>query len=145
VTTYVVDASVAAKWVLPETAEPLFDDADRLLQAYAAGAIDILVPDLFWPEIGNFLWKAARRGEVEGERARSALEAMLQRGIPTIATQPILSQALKIALEFERTVYDSTYVALAIETHSTLITADERLANALAARFPVRWLGAFYA
>jgi predicted nucleic acid-binding protein len=39
-------------------------------------------------------------------------------------------------------VYDSLYVALATLTNSQLITADERLANSLAARFPVKWLGA---
>jgi len=35
-------------------------------------------------------------------------------------------------------------VALAVREKVELITADERLANALAARFPVRWLGAFH-
>jgi predicted nucleic acid-binding protein len=29
-----------------------------------------------------------------------------------------------------------------MQSKSELITADERLANALAARFPVKWLGA---
>jgi hypothetical protein len=29
-----------------------------------------------------------------------------------------------------------------MQSKSDLITADERLANALAARFPVKWLGA---
>ena len=42
-----------------------------------------------------------------------------------------------------RAVYDCLYVALAVQSKSDLVTADERLANALAARFPVKWLGAF--
>jgi predicted nucleic acid-binding protein len=32
---------------------------------------------------------------------------------------------------------------LAIQRKTELITADERLANALAAHLPVKWLGAF--
>jgi predicted nucleic acid-binding protein len=30
-----------------------------------------------------------------------------------------------------------------VQSGAELITADERLANALAARFPVKWLGSF--
>jgi predicted nucleic acid-binding protein len=39
-------------------------------------------------------------------------------------------------------VYDGVYIALAVLTGMPLVTSDERLANALAARFPIRWLGA---
>jgi predicted nucleic acid-binding protein len=38
-------------------------------------------------------------------------------------------------------VYDALYVALAMTSKSQLITADEPLANALAAHLPVKWLG----
>jgi predicted nucleic acid-binding protein len=55
----------------------------------------------------------------------------------------LLIQALRIAVTFERSFYDSLYVALAMSTKTELITADERLVNALGSRFPVRWLGAF--
>jgi len=53
-----------------------------------------------------------------------------------------LNRAFQIATDHGRTVYDSLYVALAVQAKTHLITADERLANALAARFPVKWLGA---
>ena len=62
--------------------------------------------------------------------------------IPTARTAPLLSAAFTIAMSTDRTVYDSVYVALAVLSNMPLVTADERLANALAARFPVRWLGA---
>jgi predicted nucleic acid-binding protein len=54
----------------------------------------------------------------------------------------LLPEAFAIATAFDRTVYDSIYVALAITSKSRLVTADERLANALASRLPVKWLGA---
>ena len=142
-TTFVVDASVAAKWVLPELTEPFADRAARLLRSYADGSVHLFVPDLFWLELGNILWKAVRRGQIDGELARQGLEGMVQRGFTTIATYPHTSEALEIAMDFDRTVYDSAYVAVAVATGSDLITADQRLARVLGLRFPVRWLGAY--
>lgn len=52
-------------------------------------------------------------------------------------------EALCIALDHNRTVYDSLYIGLAMKLNTEMITADERLANALSGRFPVKWLGAF--
>jgi predicted nucleic acid-binding protein len=143
VKTFVVDASVGAKWASPEIVEPLADRADRFLRAYVEGTVQVVVPDLFWIEIGNFLWKAAKRGEITAELARRGLEAMLNRDFPTVPSRSVLPEALKIAVDFGRTVHDSTYVALAVATGNELLTADERMVNALGSRFPVRWLGVF--
>ena len=141
--TFVVDASVGAKWASPEIVEPLADRADRFLRAYVEGTVQVVVPDVFWIEIGNFLWKAAKRGEITAVLARRGLEAMLNRDFPTVPSRAVLPEALTIAVDFGRTVYDSTYVALAVATGNELLTADERMVNALGSRFPVRWLGAF--
>ena len=139
---FLVDASVGAKWAAPELIEPLADRANVFLRKYTAGSIRILVPDLFWLEIGSALWKAARRGTITPALAQRSICAMIDHGFPTLPTKAVLPEALKIAVDFGRTVYDSSYVALAVATGSQLITADERLVNALGSRFPVRWLGA---
>jgi predicted nucleic acid-binding protein len=141
-TTCVLDASVAAKWFLPGASESLGTEAMQLLESYAAGRLRLLVPDLFWPEVGNILWKAARQGRMSRRSAEEAIDTLQERNIPTSPTGPLLRDAFAIAAAFERTVYDGVYVALAVQTDRPLVTADERLANALAARFPVRWLGA---
>ncbi len=62
--------------------------------------------------------------------------------LTTVPTQGLIEQAFRIATDFNRTVYDSIYVALAVGSRAELITADERLANAVAAYLPVKWLGA---
>jgi predicted nucleic acid-binding protein len=143
VKTFVVDASVGAKWASPEIVEPLADRADRFLRAYVEGTVQVVVPDLFWIEIGNFLWKAAKRGEITAALARRGLEVMLNRDFPTVPSRAVLPEALKIAVDFGGTVYDSTYVALAVATGNELLTADEPMVKALGSRFPVRWLGVF--
>jgi len=143
VKSFVMDASVAAKWATPEIVEPLATQAHRFLRAYVEGTIQVVVPDLFWLEIGSFLWKAAKRGVITSGLAQRALGAMLNRDFPTVPSRVFLPEAFKIASDFDRTIYDSTYVAMAVATGRNLITADERLVNALGSRFPVRWLGAF--
>jgi predicted nucleic acid-binding protein len=143
VKTFVMDASVGAKWATPQIIEPLATQAHRFLRAYVEGTIQVVVPDLFWLEIGSFLWKAAKRGAITKLLAQRALEAMLNRDFPTVPSLAFLPEAFKIACDFDRTIYDSTYVAMAAATGRYLITADERLVNALGGRFPVHWLGVF--
>jgi predicted nucleic acid-binding protein len=136
----VLDVSVAVKWVLPLSG-PLTTEALELLDRFAKRKVDFLVPDLFWVELGSVLWKAARTGRCTPQDAEAALSALRSRNLPTISSDGLLEQTLSIALTFDRTMYDSIYVALAVQAHCDLITADERLANALAAHLPVKWLG----
>jgi predicted nucleic acid-binding protein len=143
VRTLVLDASVAAKWFLPATGEPLTTEALDLLTRYAAGELRFLVPDLFWPELGNIFWKAVRQGRWSQVGAENALRSARDRNFPTVPAVPLLEDAFRIALAFDRTVYDSLYVAAALASKTQLLTSDERLANALAAHFPVKWLGTF--
>lgn len=138
----VVDASVAAKWFLPAKGETLIEEAFRLLHQYTKGEVRLVVPDLFWAELGNLLWRAMRQGRCRKATAESALASLKDRKLPTVSTLALLDLALGIATAFDRTVYDSLYVALALHSKAQLVTADERLANALAAQLPVKWLGA---
>ncbi|MFY9951582.1 MAG: type II toxin-antitoxin system VapC family toxin [Candidatus Sulfotelmatobacter sp.] len=142
-TAFVLDASVAVKWVIPSANEALSAQSLRLLRRYVAGEIDFVVPDIFWAEIGNVLWKGARQQRWSRTLAEGAASGMKDRDFLTISTQILLPAALKIALLYDRSVYDAMYVAAAIQFKIEMITADERLANALAASLPVKWLGAF--
>lgn len=139
--TYVLDANVAAKWFLPAEREPLSEQAVALLIKYAQDQLRFLVPDLFWSEFGNVFWKAVRAGRISQSLAENAVAAVQERMLPTFRNSLLLKDAFTIATEFDQTVYDSIYVALAVTSNAPLVTADERLANALAARFPIRWLG----
>jgi len=137
----VPDASVAAKWFLPEDGEALADEALALLNKYEKQEVRFVVPDLFYVEIASAIWKAVRMGRVPRAFADQALVLLTQREFATVPSLKLLDKAFQIATAHGRTVYDSLYVALAVQTNSQMITADERLANSLAARFPVKWLG----
>ncbi len=138
---FVVDASVAAKWVLAGE-EPFRDEALLLLKEWLDSKIRLLVPDFFWVELTNVLWKAVRRGRCTKETALAALAALLDCPIPTIPSLNLHNSALRKGVLYGRSVYDCIYLVLALEAKAHLLTADEKLVNALASRFPVKWLGA---
>jgi predicted nucleic acid-binding protein len=139
----VLDASVAIKWAMPLAREPLTDEALRLLRRYVSGEIEFIVPDVFWAELGNVLWKGTRQRRWRQDEAEDVATDMRARDFPTVSSSVLLPEALRIAFSHDRAVYDCLYVALAVQSKSELVTADERLANALAAHLPVKWLGSF--
>lgn len=141
-TPIVVDASVAVKWCLPAHDEEFVPQAEEILASYRTGRELFLVPDLFWLEVGNALWKAVRKRKLDPETAGRNFRTISDLKIPTIPSFDLVPHALRLAVTHGRTVYDSIYVALALRVKADLITADERLANALAAHLPVKWLGA---
>ena len=141
-TNVVVDASVAVKWCLPSLREELVTEAEELLDSSRREEIQFLVPDLFWVELANALWKAVRRSEISANDAESAISFVRDLDIATLPSLDLVPNALTLAVTHGRTVYDSLYVALAVQSKTDLITADERLANALAPHLPVKWLGA---
>lgn len=141
--TLVLDASVAVKWAIPSAREPLSDESLRLLKRYVGGEVEFIVPDVFWAELGNVLWKGTRQRRWRQDEAEAVAADMKARDFATVSSLVLLPEALRIAFAHDRAVYDCLYVALAVQANTDLITADERLANALAARFPVKWLGAF--
>jgi len=143
VTTFVIDAGIAVKWFLPPSNEQYAESAFALLKRYVAGQVRFVVPDLFWAEVGNVCWKVARQGRWSQKDAQAAVSGIKKRNFPTVSALALLEDALAIATAFDRSVYDSLYIALALTTKSEFITADERLANAVAAHLPVKWVGLF--
>ncbi|MEW8960089.1 MAG: type II toxin-antitoxin system VapC family toxin [Moorella sp. (in: firmicutes)] len=126
---FVIDASVAVKWYIPE---PHSELAVNLLERAAEGDCRLWAPDLIYAEVGNVLWKKCMRGEIGEEDARKILGAMAQKFPARVAgSQPLLPAAFEIACGYKRTLYDSLYIALAVAKNGVFITADERLVNAL--------------
>ena len=123
-TEFVVDANVAIKWVVPE----IHSEA-----ALGLRNVDytLLVPDFFFPEFGNILWKRVRRGETTLENAQEDLAALMGLGLEIHPSLPLMPQALEIAARIEQAVYDCVYLALAVTRGCQMVTADERFFNAL--------------
>ncbi|HKS81956.1 MAG TPA: type II toxin-antitoxin system VapC family toxin [Candidatus Acidoferrales bacterium] len=142
-TSLVLDASVAAKWLLPPAREPLAAEAAALLDRYRAGSVRFLVPDLFWAELANVLWKSVRQGRISAAIARRAIQSFVESPFPSFPSLPLMEAAFGLATNFGCSPYDGLCLALAMTSGTQFLTADEKLAHALAAYLPVKWLGAF--
>ena len=121
----VVDASVAVKWLIAEEGS---DVAHRL----AAGGDDLHAPRLMASEIANALWRKARLGEIERSRVGALTAAVSEMPVRWHADETVCADAVRLALAFDRPVYDCVYLALAYRIGARVVTADLRFANALA-------------
>jgi predicted nucleic acid-binding protein len=121
---YVVDASVAVKWYVPEIHSVA---AERLLDP----AYDLHAPDLIVPEFGNILWKKVGRGELTATQARKIIEAFIDLPMYKHSALPLLEAAFNGAVQSAQTVYDWTYLALAVALDCSVVTADEKFYLAL--------------
>jgi predicted nucleic acid-binding protein len=128
--------------MLPAGGEDLHEEAVEWLERLLGNQISLVVPDLFWIETSNLIWRAVRIARITKQEGVRALSDLRDRGLETVSSLALLSSALEIAFSYNRSVYDSVYVALAKDRDTLLITADEKLANAVAAHLPVKWLGA---
>ena len=121
---FVVDASVVLKWFFPGTHSA---DARRLL----ATAHQYVAPDLLFPEVGSAVWERVRRGELSSDEGQRLIDDIADVAVETIAMRGLIGEACAIAMASGQTVYDSTYLALAVRLDTQLVTADQRLWNAV--------------
>lgn len=123
-TLYVVDASVAVKWYVPEVHS---EKAAILLNSNHK----LIAPDLLLPEFGNILWKKVQRGEIPVETSRVIKEEFTVLMLEIYPSQVLLDNAFELAIALQRTVYDCFYLALAVQQKCQMVTADEKFYNAL--------------
>jgi predicted nucleic acid-binding protein len=136
---FVLDASVAMKWALPEQGA---EDASRLLAAIDGGVHVALAPDILPVEVAHALLKAERRKLVESFDVDDLLAKILRAPIELHGSARLLFDAVELARRARIGVYDCLYVALAEAENCEFITADERLARSLPAS-PIRLLNDF--
>jgi predicted nucleic acid-binding protein len=91
----------------------------------------LAAPDLIHAEFGNVIWKLHARGTLDTKEASDMIEHFLPMPLEIHDSTYLLAPALQIAIATHRTVYDSLYLALAVELGGAVITADERWVNAL--------------
>lgn len=121
---FVIDASVAGAWVLPDEQS---DIARAIRLGYEHNVST--VPAHWWMEVRNLLLMAERKGRIDSSRSERALAlfARLPMEMDDAPDEPLL---MDVARRHQLTAYDAAYLELALRTGSPLATLDRPLAKA---------------
>lgn len=137
----VIDASVVLKWYLSD--EEHSDVALDILEGHASDRIALLAPALLEFEVANGLVIARRRGRVGEDDLLKAMEGFTGLGIGIYPASTIFQKTLMYCDKYNISAYDATYIALADEQKTYVVTADKRLFNSTGKLKFVKWIGEF--
>lgn len=130
---YVLDASVALKWVLAESdsakALAIRDDFRKQLH-------ELLAPDVLPVEVAHALTRTERKGVIKPPQAIQFLADVLSTPMPLHPYRVLLPRAVAISSAYRCGVYDCLYVALAERDGCEFVTADDKLVKNLGVPFP---------
>ena len=125
---WVIDSSVGLAWVHPDQATL---ETDKLLTKVASGTA-IVVPAFWFLEIANVLLVLQRRKKITREHRNDALK-MLSALNPTVdeeSSKAAFHKTSELAEKHGLTIYDATYVELAMRRKLHLASRDASLSNA---------------
>jgi predicted nucleic acid-binding protein len=125
---FIVDASVGFAWVCQGQATP---ETDHLLNEVAAGGT-VVVPALWLLEMSNVLLMAQRRHRLTGGQRKAAMEKLtaMQLTVDEEGTRHAFGKTSELAENYGLTIYDATYLELALRRSLPLASRDEALRNA---------------
>lgn len=122
---YVVDASVAAQWYFPE---PHTEPAESLLQI---AKIELIAPDLLHVEMVALVRERVRRKEIDESTAERILAALQKAPVDLKSASDLAQDALALSCGEGVGLFESFYLALAIQAGCPVLTADTRLRDNL--------------
>ena len=121
----VLDCSSVLAWFFEDERDA---DALRLMDALAAARAH--VPSL-WPyEIANAMLVAERRGRLKADSITDGMEAMEALDIVVEPGKTIERELVELARQNSLSVYDASYLALAMHLKIPLATRDAKLKRA---------------
>jgi predicted nucleic acid-binding protein len=121
----VVDASVGVKLFLNEESSDLAQELFE--QLLVDDDLEFYVPDLFFIECADVLWKSARARRISTRDALRAAADLQRLALVSLPTREFARPALNIAATLGVTAYDACYLAVAEELRAPLVTADDAL------------------
>jgi predicted nucleic acid-binding protein len=124
----VVDASVAIKKFI---IEPLTPKVDQLFDHLNDPNSRLYIPDLFYIECTNIVWKYIRAGLYDSAEAQANLADLKFLRFTSTPTVDLMMEAIAISVAHGISAYDACYVALSRQNNVPLLTQDQRLVKTL--------------
>lgn len=121
---FILDASVALKWVLFEADSPA---ANRLRDDFKQGNLELLAPDTLPVEIAHALTRAERKGVIAKGQAAVLFADVVTPAPDLRAHLDLLPRAIDVSSDRRIGVYDCLYIALAEREQCPVVTADQRM------------------
>lgn len=122
---FVVDSSVVYGWFIVNQTTAYTEAIAQQLETERAVA-----PNLLQLEYTNVLLTACKRGRLTAQVAREVVDQIQALPIEFDPQPPLPSTVLSLALRFDLTTYDATYLELALRAQLPIATQDEALAEA---------------
>lgn len=118
---YVPDASVILKWAIGLETESHQEKAIHILDAWVDNKIEIVLPELWVFEVGNFL------GRMVQDLALEKMETLLDFHFKTRKLDKGTCKLIfKLMNDLSVSFYDASYHALAQKVGGIFITADKK-------------------
>ncbi len=115
----VPDTSVLLKWVLESSDEEDRDRALEIRNSWLAGRCTIILPSLWFFEVGNILGKKQPGLSVE------FMKILTGYGFEEERPAAIYEKSLELMKKFKVTFYDAAFHATAMNHTGTMVTSDE--------------------
>jgi predicted nucleic acid-binding protein len=126
---YIVDARVLIQYFLTETNTPQV----RVLIGGLARGDRLYVPEFGLLECVNILWRNVRFQGLPQTDGEQMIRDLLDLPLNIKPVSELLPRAFQIGLTHQLAIYDSLYIALALDLDCPLITVDVRQSQAAAA------------
>lgn len=83
--------------------------------------------------MANILWKYFRAGQITDSKIRNDLATLKANDLRITSTAELMEEAISIAILYDISAYDASYVALSQRVQAPLLTLDNKLLKALVA------------
>ena len=127
---FVLDTSALLRLYLADG--PLPPSLELTMQRGCRGDALLLIPDLCLLECASVLLKQVQRQLLSLDECRALLADLLQLPLRPTSASELAGAALEQAMALSFSVYDASFLALALKHDARFITADKQLARAAA-------------